>query len=227
MLTDDHPAILFGPKIEDKHQDGEVPSFYVRLNVYDVILHNAMLDLGASHNLMSKVIMERLGIDVTRPYKDLYSFDSSRVKCLGLIKDLTVSLTQIPSKSMVMDIVVADIPPMFGMLLPRSWIEKMQGVVQTNMSYITVSVFGGQTRRLYQEPLMSYMITSKEKPTNHPVYAVHFYLDSFILFNSECPKEDKKCPIVISEIEEMENKKHDSETNDEEGKELNTKVDEE
>ena len=54
--------------------------------------------------------MEILGHEITRPYKDLYSFDSSKVKCLGLIKDLCVNLAQIPAKSLVMDIVVADIP---------------------------------------------------------------------------------------------------------------------
>ena len=57
-----------------------------------------MLDSGASHNLMPKVIRDNLGVDITRPYKYLYSFDSKKVKCIGLIKDLVVSLHQIPEK---------------------------------------------------------------------------------------------------------------------------------
>ena len=85
-----------------------------------MILYNAMLDFGASHNLMPKVVMDQLGLDVTRPYKYLFSFDSRKVKCLGLIKDLVVSLTQILEKNMVMYVVVADIPPKFGMMLSRS-----------------------------------------------------------------------------------------------------------
>ena len=105
-LSDDQPALLFGPNIEGKFQEGVVPPFYINLNIHDKILHNEMHDSGASHNLMPKVVMERLGLEITRPYKDLYSFDSSRVKCLGLIKDLCVSLTQIPAKCMVMDVVV-------------------------------------------------------------------------------------------------------------------------
>jgi len=51
-----------------------------------------MLDSGASHNLMLKEIMERLNLDITRPYKDLFPFDSIQVNCLGLIKDLCVTL---------------------------------------------------------------------------------------------------------------------------------------
>ena len=97
-LNDDQPWLIFGPKIEGRYQEGPVPPFYVSLNVHEKILHNAMHDSGASHNLMPKAVMESLGLEITRPYKYLYSFDSSRVKCLGLIKDLYVNLAQILAK---------------------------------------------------------------------------------------------------------------------------------
>ena len=145
-----------------------MPPFYVSLNIHDKILHNAMLDSGASYKLMPKVIMESLGLEITRPYKDLYSFDSRRVKCLGLIKDLCVNLSQIPAKNLVMDVLVADIPPKYGMLLFRSRGAKIQGTLQMDMSYATIPVFG-QTRRLYRETLMKHMVSSKEKPHNTPV----------------------------------------------------------
>ena len=79
-----------------------------------------MLDLGASHNLMPKEIMETLNLDITTPYKYIFSFDSNKVKCLGIIKDLRVTLVQYPGKSIVMDIVVSDIPPKYGIFLSRS-----------------------------------------------------------------------------------------------------------
>ena len=119
-LIDDKPKLLFGPEVEGKYQEGTIPPFYVSLNIHDYILHNAMLDSGASHNLMPKVVMERLGLEITKPYKDMYSFNSIRVKFLGLIKDLCVNLAQNPTKGLVMDIVVADILPKYGMLLSRS-----------------------------------------------------------------------------------------------------------
>ena len=71
--------------------------------------------------MMPKAIMETLNLDITRPYKDLFSFDSSKVKCLGFIKDLCVTLVQYPGKSIVMDIVVAEIPSNYGMLLSCSY----------------------------------------------------------------------------------------------------------
>ena len=51
-----------------------------------------MFDSRASHNLLPKAVMERLNLEITRPYKDLFSFDSSEVKCLVLIKYMCVTL---------------------------------------------------------------------------------------------------------------------------------------
>ena len=124
-MADDAPTIVFGSKIENVDDD-EVPPFYLSLNVHDMIVHNAMLYFGASNNLIPKRVVESLGLEVTRPYKDLYSFDSRKVKWLGSIKDMVVTLTKNPSRTMVMDAVVADIPPKFGVLLSRSWTSKLK-----------------------------------------------------------------------------------------------------
>ena len=93
------------------------------------MIHNCLLDLVASHNLMPKSVMEALGLSITKPYHDLYVFDSKAVKCLGVIKDMVVSLGQLPMKSVIMDVVVADITPKFGLLLSRSWVEKVGGTL--------------------------------------------------------------------------------------------------
>ena len=66
-VQEDHPNIYLGPRLEDE-QNEEVPPFYVSLSIHDMTLHNAMLDSGASHNLMPKVIMENMGFEITRPY---------------------------------------------------------------------------------------------------------------------------------------------------------------
>ena len=82
----------FGPLAQASLKSEDVTPFYINLTIHEMFLHNDMFDLGASHNLMPKTIMECLGLDITKPYKDLYSFDSREVKCLGLVKDLVVSL---------------------------------------------------------------------------------------------------------------------------------------
>ena len=84
------------------------------------MLHKCLLDFGASHNLMPKAVMEALGMIITKYYHELFTFDSRAIKYLGVIKDLVVNLAQLPMKSVIMDVVIVDISPKFGMLLSIS-----------------------------------------------------------------------------------------------------------
>jgi ribonuclease HI len=186
-----------------EYRDDSSPPFYTSLNIHDKVMHNCLMDSGASHNLMPKIVMEELGLEVTKAYHDLYSFDSRRVKCLGVIKYLVVSLFQLPMKSVVMDIVVADVPPKFGMLLSRSWIKKLGGTLQMDLTYATILVFGGEHRRLYREFQLAYIVSDKADPTNHPMFALDTDLGSSLLQITETPEapfQIRKQPIFNHEI---------------------------
>jgi hypothetical protein len=130
---------------------------------------------------MPKVIMENLGLEITRPYQDLYSFDSRKVKCLDVIKDQVVKLAQIPVKSILMDVVVPDIPAKYGMLLYRSWGAKLGGSLQLDMTYSSIPIFGGQFTRLYRETRLPYIVSDPLNPNNYPVYVTNQDLGNCIL----------------------------------------------
>ena len=80
-----------------------------------------------------------------------------------------------------MDIVVAHIPPKFGMLLSRSWEAKLKGSIQMDMSYATIHVFGVH-RQIFREPKLAYMVTSTERPHNHPIYSLDTVMGYVIFF---------------------------------------------
>ena len=124
-LQDEKSVVILGPMVEGR--DDSSPPFYTSLNIHDKVLHNCLMDLGASHNLMPKIVMEELGLEVKKTYHDLYSFDSRRVQCLGVIKDLVVSLFQLPMKSVVIDIVVADAPPQVWHVVVKVLVGKFSG----------------------------------------------------------------------------------------------------
>jgi hypothetical protein len=146
-LEDDKPNIIFGLHFEGARDT--ITRFYITLNIHDHLLHNCMMDSLASHNMMPKDIMEILGLEITKPYGDLHSFDSRKVKCMGMIKDLVVNLSQIPVKIVLMDVVITDIPSKYGMLLSGSWGTNIRGSLQLVMTYATIPIFGGQFTRLY------------------------------------------------------------------------------
>jgi len=89
-LQDEKPTVISGPLIEDR--DDSSPPFYTSLIIHDKVMHNCLMDLRASHNLMPKIVMDELGLEITKNYYDLYYFDFRKVKCLGVIKDLVVTL---------------------------------------------------------------------------------------------------------------------------------------
>ena len=88
-----------------------------------------------------------------------------------------------------MGILVADVPPKYGMMLSRPWGAKLQGSLQLDMSYATISVVV-QPKKLYRGILMKYMVSIVERPRNYPIYSTPTDMDSFILCNSETSVEN-------------------------------------
>jgi hypothetical protein len=103
------------------------------------------------------------------------------MQCLGVIQDLVVTLFHLPMKIVVMDIVVADVPPKFGMILSRSWIKRLRGTLQMELTSATIPLFGGDHRRLYKEAQLAYIISDEEDPTNHPIFSLETNLGSILL----------------------------------------------
>jgi hypothetical protein len=47
----------------------------------------------------------------------------------------------------MMDVVVADVPANYGMLLSKTWERKLGGTMQMDMTYAIVPIFGGENKR--------------------------------------------------------------------------------
>jgi hypothetical protein len=63
-LQDEKPVVILGPLVEDR--DDSSPPFYTSFNIHDKVLHNCLMDSGAFHNLMPKIVMEELGLEITK-----------------------------------------------------------------------------------------------------------------------------------------------------------------
>ena len=98
---------------------------------------------------------------------------------------MVVSLAQLPMKSVIIDVVVADITPKFGLLLSRSWAKNVGGTLQMDLIYATIPVFGGENRRLYRELQFAYIVTDDKNPTNHTLYVVDKDLGTCMLHFSD------------------------------------------
>jgi hypothetical protein len=95
-------------------------------------------------------------------------------------------------KSVVMDVLVADVPPKFGMLLSRSWIKILGGTLQMDLTYAAIPIFGGENRRLYKEAQLAYIISDENNPTNHPIFSLDTDLGSSVLQLTNVPEPPLK-----------------------------------
>ena len=108
---------------------------------------------------------------------------------MGLTTDLVVTLAQIPAKSIILDVVVADILLKFGMLLPRSWDSNLNETLQMDMPCATIPLFG-EHRILYRENKLAYVVSSQDKPNNYRIDAVDTDMGYSIFFNDYHIEQD-------------------------------------
>lgn len=96
-----------------------------------------LLHSGALTNVTPLRVMNQLEMWITRPYKNVCGFDSKSIIVHGLIKDINVSLATTEDISVLMDIVVTDVPHLWGMFLSTKWSASIGGQLQMDLAYAT------------------------------------------------------------------------------------------
>jgi hypothetical protein len=64
--------------------------------------------------------------------------DYREIKVCGLIKDLQVKLAVYSDISLLMDVVVIDVPDAWGMFISQKWALNLGGSIQMDLSYATI-----------------------------------------------------------------------------------------
>jgi hypothetical protein len=144
--------------------------FYISLLVNGLILHNCMLDSRASTNVMTLEIMHELGLQISKPYRNVQAMDSREVQVCGVIKDLEVCLQVCPVRVLTMDVVVIDCPVKWGMLLSRKWAADVGGSIQMDWSYADISITLRHKVRLFREQKMLHHVEDPQQLDNEPLY---------------------------------------------------------
>jgi hypothetical protein len=144
--------------------------FFLSLLVNDFILHNCMLDSGATSNVMTKKVMEQLNLRISRPYHNIFSMDSRTIEVHGLIKGLQVHLAAFPDIVIEMDIVVVDVLDTWGMLLRRKITIDLGGSLQMDLTYATIPTPNGLEFRLNRELERKYHVADPRKKKNEVVF---------------------------------------------------------
>jgi hypothetical protein len=117
----------------DRKKDNNHP-FYLSLGMNVFYLNNCMLDSRASANAMSLKVMEQIGLKTTRTYGNVCGIDSKRVNIYALCEDIEVFLIYFPHISLLINIMVINVPDSWGIILSRSWFVSLGGFLSMEIT---------------------------------------------------------------------------------------------
>jgi hypothetical protein len=164
MLQADHYRVQY-----DEH-----PPFFMTLLMNNKCLNNCMLDSGAGANMMSLKVMQQLGLKVKRPYRNVCGFESRSIPTHGVIENVEVCHGRYPEIVIHMDIVVVDVPDVWGMMLSRKFSAMLGGTLEMDLTYINVPMNDGMMSHLPNVPMTKIHVREisdhiKKDETHEPI----------------------------------------------------------
>jgi hypothetical protein len=99
------------------------PPFYISVKIMDRIAHCCLIDGGSGPSVMSKIIMEELGLSCTNENsRSMLSYNNQQQTTIGEIKDVTLVLCAHPEIRTTLNIQVIDMPiSNYSIILGRDW----------------------------------------------------------------------------------------------------------
>ena len=108
------------------------PPFLLTYEIFNKNLHNCLVDSRASSNILPKSICAKLNVQPQKSVVRIVQLDRSQVEVIGELNQVTIRLSSNPKVCQVNDILVANIPEFYGLILSRDWSEKLHGYFATD-----------------------------------------------------------------------------------------------
>jgi hypothetical protein len=149
-------------------QYDEHPPFFMTLLMNNKSLNNCMLDSGAGANMMSLKVMQWLGLKVTWPYINLCGFESRAIiPTHGVIENVEVCLENYPERVIHTNIVVVDVPDVWGMLLSRKFASMPGGTLDMDLTYFNIPLNNGTIGHLPNVPMTRTHVQEASDPIKY------------------------------------------------------------
>jgi len=103
------------------------PPFYLSLRLEAWVVNNCMIDTETAITVIPKAITNEMKLYITRCIYDFIQLDSSFVYVVGSVKGIQITLNAFPDICVIQDIIMVDLPPLFGICLSREFTTKLEG----------------------------------------------------------------------------------------------------
>jgi len=132
------------------------------LEIEGYVLDNCLLDFRAATTIMPKVVCDVMGLPLTSTSRGVLQLDSNPIKIIGVIKDIVMKLHKSPSMVITQEIVVVELPPLFGLCLSREFTANIGGYLA--MDYTRYLIPCGDKRvKLDNENIVDVHVEKKKR----------------------------------------------------------------
>ena len=144
-----------GGKSKSKH-----PPFLLTFEIFNHNVHNCLVDSGTSVNVMPISVCKKINGNPKPSTWRVVQLDRTDVKVIGELEDVLVRLASNDKVFQVINIVVADIPDAYGLVLSRYWLAKLNGYFASDWSHLWLPYKGSPNQiKILREPHMRYNVT--------------------------------------------------------------------
>jgi hypothetical protein len=143
----------------------ENPPFFMTLVMNNKSLNNCMLDTGAGANIIPFKVMQQLGLKFTRLYRNVCGFESKAIPTHGVVENVEICHKEFPEKVIHVDIMIINVPDVWGMLLSRKFASMLGGTLEMDLSFVELPLKDGIIGCLLNEPVTETHV----KEANHSV----------------------------------------------------------
>ena len=133
-------------------------------------VHNCLVDSGSSMKVMPLAVCKKINGQPKPTVWEFTQVDITSVKVVGEMENVLIRLSANEKICQFIDIVVADIPRGYGLILNRDQSARLKGYFASDWSHLWLPHKGVPNRiKILREPYMKHTITKLEEgnePTN-------------------------------------------------------------
>jgi ribonuclease HI len=156
------------PQVTTSNTRKNVPPFLLTFEIFNRNVHNCMVDSGSSSNVMPWSVCQKINVEVEPSSLKIIQLDRTNVKVMGELKNVLIRLSSNPKVHQFIDIIVVDIPEVYGMFLSRDWSEQLHGYFATDWSHLWLPENGKPNKiRVNRERYLKFTVTDLNDP-NEP-----------------------------------------------------------
>jgi hypothetical protein len=182
-----------------------VPPFLLTFEIFNRNVHNCMVDSGASSNVMPWSVCQKINDEVQPSTLKIIHLDRTSVKVIGELRNVLIRLSSNPKFHQAIDIIVVDIPKVYGLFLSRDWSEQLHGYFATDWYHLWLPENGKPNRiKVNRERYMKFTVTDLNGPnepftpsTNSPeIQGMDTFFDNFMAETSTITDLEQQSKVI-------------------------------